>query len=78
MSVHNKALTNTSSKPGPHNYLERSESAESLSAVSESGGEEDLLVKGEGRGDIGDRGKRGELHAASLPPTQRETWKIDF
>ncbi len=36
--------------------------------MSERGGEEDLLVKGEGRGDIGDMGERGELQATSLPP----------
>ncbi len=52
----------------PHNYLESRDSAESLSAVSERGGEEDLLVNGEGRGDRGDIGERGELQQGSAPP----------
>ena len=51
-----------------HNYLESRERAESLSPVSERGGEEDLLVKGEGRGDRGDMGDRGELQGGPPPP----------
>jgi hypothetical protein len=43
--------------------------------VSERGGEEDLLVKGEGRGDMGDMGERGELQAASLPPRKSNLLK---
>ncbi len=36
--------------------------------MSERGGEEDLLVNGEGRGDRGDMGERGELQQGSAPP----------
>ena len=64
MSIAHKYMLNADA----HNYLESRERADSLSPVSERGGEEDLLVKGEGRGDRGDMGDRGELQGGPPPP----------